>query len=79
MDLSLKMNELAQPLYYAACFGVSEVVEEILQQSVDVNAQGGKYGNALRAASVSGHETVVRVLLDAGATVKESSDVSAST
>jgi len=69
MDLSLKMNELAQPLYYAACFGVSEVVEEILQQSVDVNAQGGYWGNALQAASYRGHQKVVQVLLDAGADV----------
>ena len=69
INLSLKMNELAQPLYYAACFGVSEVVEEILQQSVDVNARGGEYGNALQAASYRGRETVVQVLLDAGADV----------
>jgi hypothetical protein len=55
MDLSLEMNELVQrPLYYAACFGMSKVVEEILQQSVDVNVQGGNYGNALQAALVGG-------------------------
>jgi ankyrin repeat protein len=69
IGLSLEMNELAQPLYYAACFGVPEVVEEILQQSIDVNAQGGYWGNALQAASVRGDVTVVQVLLDAGAEV----------
>lgn len=36
-----------------------------MQQTVDVNAQGGIYGNALQAASVGGHEKVVKMLLDA--------------
>ncbi len=68
VKLSLTVNELAPPLYYAACIGVSEVVEKILQKSVDVNAHG-RYGNALHAASVHGHEKVVGMLLIAGAKV----------
>jgi hypothetical protein len=35
----------------------------------DINAQGGKYGNALHAASVGGHEAAVKMLLDAGTDV----------
>ncbi|KAI1667999.1 Ankyrin repeat domain protein [Pyrenophora tritici-repentis] len=34
-----------------------------------VNAQGGEYGNALQAASVGGHEQIVKTLLDKGADV----------
>jgi predicted kinase len=36
---------------------------------VDVNAQGGYYGNALQAASFKGHQGVVKLLLEEGADV----------
>jgi hypothetical protein len=36
-------------------------------KGAEVNAQGGKYGNALQAASVGGHKAVVRLLLEEGA------------
>ena len=32
-----------------------------------MNAQGGEYGNALQAASDSGHKEIVQLLLDTGA------------
>jgi ankyrin repeat domain-containing protein 50 len=35
----------------------------------DVNVQGGIYGNALQAASVRGHETIVELLLNNGADI----------
>ncbi len=38
-------------------------------KSVDVNAQGGYYGNALQAASYGGHEEVVKLLVHQGADV----------
>jgi hypothetical protein len=38
------------------------VVKLLLKKNADVNAQGGKYGNALQAVSKGGHEQVV--LLD---------------
>jgi hypothetical protein len=34
-----------------------------------VNAQGGRYGDALYAASARGHEAIVKLLLDKGAEV----------
>ena len=41
----------------------------LLDKGVDVNAQGGRFGNALQAASERGHEKVVTMLLDKGADV----------
>jgi ankyrin repeat protein len=37
-----------------------------LEAGADVNAQGGRYGNALYAASYNGHEAVVKLLRDKG-------------
>lgn len=40
-----------------------------MKRTVIINARGGRYGNALQAASFRGHENVVKMLLDAGADV----------
>jgi hypothetical protein len=69
VNLSVTVNKVAPPLYYAALIGMSDVVREVLQLTNDVNAQGGRCGNALQAASYGGHEKVVRMLLDTGADV----------
>ncbi|KAK4221686.1 hypothetical protein QBC38DRAFT_428696 [Podospora fimiseda] len=37
--------------------------------SLDSNAQGGIYGNALQAASYKGHKEIVKILLDKRADV----------
>jgi len=46
-------------------------VKLLLEKGADVNAQGGQYGNALQAASVTCHEAIVNVklLLEQGADV----------
>jgi hypothetical protein len=38
---------------------------------VEVNAQGGRYGNALQAAAVKKHQTIVQLLLEKGAIQSE--------
>jgi ankyrin repeat protein len=38
----------------------------LLDKGADTNAQGGRYGNALQAASDGGYEQVVWMLLDKG-------------
>ena len=36
----------------------------LLDRGADINAQEGKFGNALQAASTGGHEKVVQMLRD---------------
>jgi hypothetical protein len=49
--------------YYTSFLGLDEVLMFVLSMSAaDINAQGGEYGNALQAASESGHEKVAQLL-----------------
>ncbi|KAK3363906.1 ankyrin repeat protein [Lasiosphaeria hispida] len=57
------------PLYFASLKGLNVIVQTLLKKGADVNAQGGKYGNALQAASFEGHDKVVQMLLVKGADV----------
>jgi ankyrin repeat protein len=56
-------------LAIASLLGHNAVVQLLLDEDADVNAEGGPYGNALQAASVRGHEQVVKMLLKQGANV----------
>jgi ankyrin repeat protein len=44
-------------------------VKLLLDRGADVNAQGGRYGNALQAAASEGRQETVKLLLDYGADV----------
>lgn len=58
----------AAPLYYASSFGLAPVVKRLLEDSVDVDAPGGRTGgSALHAACWREHPETVRLLLKAGA------------
>ncbi|KFA65271.1 hypothetical protein S40285_09801, partial [Stachybotrys chlorohalonatus IBT 40285] len=46
----------ASMLYYACFGGLTRVAEELISKGVNVNAQGGRYDNALQAASSEGHD-----------------------
>ncbi|KAH8623087.1 hypothetical protein IG631_22244 [Alternaria alternata] len=63
---------LPAPLYYGALLGLRAVTTLLLKQRVEINAQGGKFGNALQAASAQGHKAVVELLIDSGADVNAS-------
>ena len=57
-------------LYMLSLHGHHKLVKVVLlNKEVDVNAQGGIYSNALRAASGEGHKEVVAMLLENGANV----------
>ena len=45
------------------------MVQILLDNGADINAQGGRYSTALQAASAGGHNQVVQILLDNGADV----------
>ena len=50
---------------YHACFNSDlEIIQILLDNNADVNAQGGHFGNALQAASEGGHEAAIKLLLD---------------
>jgi ankyrin repeat protein len=68
-NLEKDVTDVAAPLYYAAQLGLSTITKLLLDRGDDVNAQGGRYSNALQAASDGGHEQVVEMLLDKGADV----------
>lgn len=52
-------------------------MEILIKEGADVNAQGGRYGNALQAAAKSKHEEIVEVLTTAGADVNTQGGVMA--
>jgi ankyrin repeat protein len=62
-------KDIPEPLYYAASFGLIDVVKLLLDKGANVNAQKGidNNGSALYAASYRGHEATVKLLLDKGA------------
>ncbi|KAF3206421.1 hypothetical protein TWF679_008727 [Orbilia oligospora] len=68
-DLNENEIKLVSPLYYASYGGLLGAVKDLLDQGVDVNAQGGEYYTALQAASDGGHEKTVELLLNHGADV----------
>ncbi|KAJ5157603.1 NACHT nucleoside triphosphatase [Penicillium canariense] len=57
------MHHRGPPIYYASLLGLDDIAERIVATDCDINAQGGRYGNALRVASLKGHTAVVQVLL----------------
>ena len=63
------IRSVASPLYYASMGGLGVVVRMLIESGVDVNAQGGVYGNALQAASHKGSEAIVKMLIESGADV----------
>ena len=56
-------------LLIAAEEGHDQLIQLLLDQGANVNAQGGEYGNALQAASYRGHDQMVQMLLDKGANI----------
>lgn len=63
-DLNQSLKHIATPLYYAALLGLSTITQLLLKQGAQADAQGGRWGNALQAASYGGHKRVVKMLLD---------------
>jgi hypothetical protein len=81
IDFSLTLSQIASPVYYTSLLGLNRVLHELInicqnptsKRRDPINTQGGRYGNALQAASVKGHDKIVRMLIDAGADVNAQS------
>jgi hypothetical protein len=57
----------ATPLYYAASFGLTEMVKRLIKTGINLNAPGSRFGGtALHAAVLRDHTDVIRLLLEAG-------------
>ena len=64
------LAEVPAPLYYASLSGLVNIVALLVfEDGVDINAQGGAFGNALQAASIEGHDKTVELLLAHGADI----------
>ncbi|KAH0545421.1 hypothetical protein FGG08_000562 [Glutinoglossum americanum] len=68
-DITMRLESVASPLYYASLAGLDEFVIQLLKWNADVGARGGRHGSALQAASIRSHNEIIRRLLDAGADV----------
>ena len=68
-DSQVAVEDVPTPLYYASLMGLTTVVKLLLDQDANVNAQGGRYSNALQGASAQGFKEIVQLLLDNGADV----------
>ncbi|KAL6919050.1 hypothetical protein FSST1_003076 [Fusarium sambucinum] len=68
---SLKYPDLptASRLYYVCLTGLPNVARVLIDKGADINAAGGRYGNALKAATTKGYYEVVELLLEKGADV----------
>ena len=59
----------AKLLYIISEQNLSNLVRVLTKDSIDVNTKGERYGNALQAACINGHERTARLLVDAQADV----------
>ncbi|KAJ7460268.1 ankyrin repeat-containing domain protein [Mycena latifolia] len=69
-DMAAEGGSYCNALQVASFHGHTKIVRQLLEQGVDVNAEGGGfYASALQAASRRGHVDLVHLLLDHGADV----------
>ena len=64
--LQKQMAGIAKPVYYASIAGLTEASYALLEMGADADAQGGRYGYALQAASHGGHEAIAKLLIEKG-------------
>lgn len=60
-------ESIVEPLYIASSSGLKYLVKDLLLRGADINADGGKFGTALRVACQEGHPDIARILIESGA------------
>jgi ankyrin repeat protein len=55
-------------LYVLVCSGCTKLIQLIIRE-VDINVQGGQFGNALQAAAYRGRKEIMQLLIDRGANI----------
>jgi ankyrin repeat protein len=61
-------------IYYASLLGLPAVATKLLYNGANVDAEGGRFGSPLQAASAGGHKEIVWLLLNNGAKVDADSE-----
>ena len=69
LNLQKERVDIATPLYYASVAGLTEATHALLEMQACINAQGGRYRNALQAAASEGHFAIAKLLIEKGADV----------
>jgi ankyrin repeat protein len=64
-----KYTTKAHLLYILAEQNLANLGKSLIDDKVDVNARGQRYGNALQAACVGGHEQMTELLIENGARI----------
>ena len=69
-------DDVPDSVYYASLMGLEQTLHKLVNNGQSeplvakrINAQGGRYGNALQAATRKGHFEIMRILLKKGADV----------
>lgn len=60
-DINSTDDRGTYPVILASLNGYGTIVQLLLEKGAEINAQGGEYGNALQAASLGGHDKIVRL------------------
>ncbi|KAJ4416169.1 hypothetical protein N0V82_006929 [Gnomoniopsis sp. IMI 355080] len=73
MDLPVLSTyiHLENPIYYASLLGLTEVVDWLADQGLEVNCVGGRFGCPLQAAAARGHTEVIARLLNRNAPINQ--------
>ncbi|KAI7877820.1 hypothetical protein K492DRAFT_212796 [Lichtheimia hyalospora FSU 10163] len=70
IDVNAKDEDGATPLIYAACFGKVEIAQALLEAGAKTDIQDSSGWSALMWATTNKHESIVKVLMDHGASAQ---------